>query len=70
MLEIRQAREADRESAMRVLWKAFEATTDFQEMLKEEWVERWNRPDDDNWAYVAVHNDEVVANLSFFTTKE
>jgi predicted acetyltransferase len=70
MVEIREARDADRVSAMRVLWKAFEATTDFQDMIKEDWVKRWNSPQEQDWAYVAVDNGKVVANLSFFATKQ
>ncbi|MFW9968311.1 MAG: enhanced intracellular survival protein Eis [Candidatus Thorarchaeota archaeon] len=70
MSEIREACEEDRESASRLLWKAFEATTSYEDAIKQGWMKRWNNPKDDNWAYVAVDNGKVVSNLSFFATNE
>ena len=70
MIEIREAREEDRESAIRLLWKAFEATTNYDDYLKQEWIERWNNPEKENYAYVAVDKGKVVSSLSFFTTSE
>ncbi len=70
MIEVREACEEDRESAVRVLWKAFEAATDYEDYLKQDWIKRWNNPEKENYAYVAVDNDKVVATLSFFTTSE
>lgn len=70
MIEIREARETDRESAIRVLWKAFEATSSFEDIMKEDWIKRWNNPEKEDWAYVAMDNGKVVANLSFFATQE
>lgn len=69
MIHIREAREEDRSSAARVLWKAFEAQRSLEEVEKEEWMGRWNRPEKDDWAYVAVDKDRVVANLCFFASK-
>ncbi len=68
MIEIREAREEDRESANRILWKAFEATTNYEDYLKQEWIKKWNNPETENYAYVAVDNGKVVSSLSFFTT--
>ena len=68
MIEVREAREEDRESAVRLMWKAFEATANLDEVMKQDWTNRWNRPEDGDWAYVAVENGRVVANLSFFKT--
>jgi predicted acetyltransferase len=70
MIEIREAREEERESALRVLWKAFESTTGYEEYLKLKWIKRWNRPEKENYAYVAVDEGKVVSSLSFFTTTE
>lgn len=70
MIEIREAREEDRESVVRVLWKAFESTTRYEDFLKQEWIKRWNNPEKENYAYVAVDGDKVVSSLSFFTTTE
>jgi len=70
MIEIREAREEDRDSAIRVLWKAFEVTTNYEDYLKQDWIKRWNTPEKENYAYVAVDNGNVVSSLSFFTTAE
>jgi len=66
MIQVREGREEDRPSLARVLWKAFEANRTFEDVEKEDWLARWNQPQDKNWAYVAVDGDKVVANLSFF----
>jgi predicted acetyltransferase len=68
MIQVREGRDEDRSSVARVLWKAFEATRTFEDVEKEEWLTRWNQPQDRDWAYVAVDDDKVVANLSFFIT--
>ncbi len=70
MIKVREAHEEDRKSAVRVMWKAFEAQRNLEEVEKEEWIERWNRPENEDWAYVAVDNDKVVANMCFFASKE
>jgi predicted acetyltransferase len=70
MIEIREAREEDRESVVRVLWKSFESTTPYEDFLKQEWIKRWNNPEKENYAYVAVDGGKVVSSLSFFTTAE
>ncbi len=70
MIQIREGREEDRPSVTKVMWKAFEATRSLEDVEKEDWVARWNQPQDRDWAYVAVDNDKVVANLSFFITRE
>jgi predicted acetyltransferase len=70
MIKIREACEDDRESAVRVLWKAFEATNTFEDVMKQDWIKRWNSPERKNFAYVAVEDKKVVANLSFFITDE
>ncbi|MCK5150958.1 MAG: GNAT family N-acetyltransferase [Candidatus Thorarchaeota archaeon] len=69
MPEIREAKEEDRESTIRVLWKAFDATQTLDHVLKEDWVKKWNRPEKDDWAYIAVDGKKVVANLSFFASE-
>ena len=48
MIEIREAREEDRESVVRVLWKSFESTTPYEDFLKQEWIKRWNNPEKEN----------------------
>ncbi|RDE15334.1 MAG: hypothetical protein C4K48_04635 [Candidatus Thorarchaeota archaeon] len=68
MVEIREAREEDRESVVRVLWRAFEATESIEDIQKRDWLKNWHQPQKSDWAYVAVDNDKVVSNLSFFVT--
>jgi predicted acetyltransferase len=70
MIEIREAKEEDRQSAIRVLWKAFESTETFDNVLKQEWVKAWHRPENKDWSYVATDNGDVVANLSMFVTDD
>jgi predicted acetyltransferase len=69
MFQVREATEDDREGALRVLWKAFEAYRDFEEMKKDDWTEYWNRPEDEDWAYVALQDGKVRACLSFFASE-
>jgi predicted acetyltransferase len=69
MFQVREATEDDREGALRVLWKAFEGFRDFDEMKKDDWTQYWNRPKDEDWAYVAVEDSQVRACLSFFASK-
>ncbi|MCK5240449.1 MAG: GNAT family N-acetyltransferase, partial [Candidatus Thorarchaeota archaeon] len=69
MPEIREAKEEDRESTIRVLWKAFDVIQTLDHVLKEDWVKKWNRPEKDDWAYIAVDGKKVVANLSFFASE-
>ncbi len=70
MIDVREAKEEDRQSAIRVLWKAFESTETYDNVLKQEWVQAWHRPENKDWSYVATDNDEVVANLSMFVTED
>ena len=66
MYEIREAREEDRDSAIRVLWKAFDVTKDIEELRKEEWAQGWHRPEKEDWSFVATYNGKVVALISYF----
>ncbi len=70
MIHFREGREEDRPSLARVLWKAFEAQKPLEVLEKESWLAKWNQPQDNDWAYVAVDGDKVVANLSFFASDE
>ncbi len=70
MIHFREGREEDRPSLARVLWKAFEAQKPLEVLEKESWLTKWNQPQDNDWAYVAVDGDKVVANLSFFASNE
>lgn len=45
MITIREAHEEDRESASKLLWKAFEATTSYEDAIKQGWMKRWNNPE-------------------------
>ncbi|TFH08023.1 MAG: GNAT family N-acetyltransferase [Candidatus Thorarchaeota archaeon] len=68
MIQIREGREEDRPSVARVLWKAFEAHSTFEDVEKSDWLAIWNQPQNKDWAYVAIDGDKVIANLSFFIT--
>ena len=68
MVEIREATEADRDSAIRLMWKAFEATENLESFKKQDWINFWNSHENEEWAYVAVDSGKVVANLCFFAS--
>jgi len=70
MIQVREGRDEDRPSVARVLWKAFEAHRTLEDVEKEDWLARWNQPQDKDWAYVAVDDNKVIANLSFFITSD
>ncbi len=65
MIQFREGREEDSPSLARVLWKAFEANRTLEDVEKESWLTKWNQPQDNDWAYVAVDGDKVVMLLGF-----
>jgi predicted acetyltransferase len=66
MYDIREAKDEDRESAIRLLWKAHSVTDNLDEVRKEHWAQGWHSPEKKDWSYVATEGNEVVANVSFF----
>lgn len=70
MIQVREGREEDRPTLTKVLWRAFEATRSLEDVEKEDWLKEWNRPQENDFAYVAVDDEKVVANLSFFVTND
>ncbi len=70
MIDVREAREEDRESAVRILWKAFESSERYEDVLKQSWIKNWHQPDKKDWAYVAVDDGRVVANLCVFVSED
>lgn len=66
MYEIREAKDNDRDSAIRLLWKAHEVTSNLEDVRKESWAQGWHSPEKRDWSYVALDSNEVVANVSFF----
>jgi len=70
MYEIREAKDEDRDSAIRLLWKAHEVTSNLEDVRKEEWAKGWHSPEKRDWSYIALDGTEVVANVSFFEDNE
>lgn len=66
MYEIRKGQEEDRDSVVELLTRVFKPIESFQEWWIDGWREFWNRPQFENWAFVATYKGRVVANLSFF----
>ena len=64
MYEIREAKDEDRDSAIRLLWKAHSVTSPLDEVRKESWAQGWHSPEKKDWSYVALDGKEVVANVS------
>jgi len=69
MYDIREARDKDRDSAIRLLWKAHSVTDPLDGVREEDWAKGWHRPEKRDWSFIAVYGDEVVANVSFFEDK-
>ncbi|MHA1965430.1 MAG: GNAT family N-acetyltransferase [Candidatus Thorarchaeota archaeon] len=70
MYKIREAKDEDRDSVIRLLWKAHDVTSDLEETRKEHWAKGWHSPKKKDWSYVALEVKEVVANVSFFEDRE
>ncbi|MFX1476317.1 MAG: enhanced intracellular survival protein Eis [Promethearchaeota archaeon] len=69
MIEVREAREEDRDSAIKVMWKSHEQTTPYRETREADWVKRWHTPENEDWGFVAVDGDRVVALVNFFASE-
>lgn len=69
MYRIVEGKDEDRDAFVKLAWKSFEPTANLSDLKKEHWVNYWNQPDEEDWAYVAKYNDQLVANLSFFKHK-
>lgn len=69
MYEIREAKDEDRDSAIRLLWKAHSVTDELEEIRKKDWTKGWHSPKKKDWSFVAMDGNEVVANVSFFEDK-
>ena len=68
MYEIREAIEEDREQTVEMLIKTFKAIDSFEDAWVESWEKYMNRPENEDWAFVATHDGQVVANLAFFAS--
>ncbi|MBD3408246.1 MAG: GNAT family N-acetyltransferase [Candidatus Lokiarchaeota archaeon] len=66
MYQIVEGKDEDRDDFVKLAWKSFEPTANLSELKKEHWVNYWNQPEKEDWAYVAKYNGQLVANLSFF----
>ncbi|MHA1949460.1 MAG: GNAT family N-acetyltransferase [Candidatus Thorarchaeota archaeon] len=69
MFEIREAQEEDREPVIELLTKEFKAIGVFEDDWVHSWRNYWNRPENDDWAYVATKNDTVVSTLAYFVKR-
>jgi len=66
MITIREAREEDRKQSIQLLVKTFGDMGILQDSWIESWEKYMNRPENNDWNYVATVDDRVVANLAFF----
>jgi len=66
MYEIREAREEDREQTVEMLVNVFKGISGFEEVWVESWKNYMNKPENEDWNYIATLNGSVVANLAFF----
>ena len=66
---VREAREEDRPAVVELLIRTFKSIDVFEEAWAYSWENYWNKPENEDWAFIATHNDEVVANLAFFANE-
>ena len=59
---VREADVADRKDFARLYWKVFEPHLKFEEVLKKDLVNEWNRNDLNEWAYVAEMDGMIRSN--------
>ncbi len=45
--------------------KPLSSNRTLEDVEKESWLTKWNQPQDNDWAYVAVDGDKVVMLLGF-----
>jgi predicted acetyltransferase len=70
MYKISEGRPEYKDDVIRMFWKAFEPTANLDELREEDWTDYWNNQENDDFAYVALHHDKAVANVSFFASTE
>jgi len=66
MYTIREAMETDREQSIQLLVKTFGDIGVLEDSWIHSWEEYMNRPENNDWNFVAILDNEVVANLAFF----
>lgn len=69
MYRIREAKEEDRDQSVQLLVKTFGDMGILEESWTHSWKEYMNRPEQQDWNFVATLDDKVVANLAFFGNK-
>ena len=69
MYVVREAKEEDRVSVVELLFRNLKSLDSFEESWVSSWENYWNKPENEDWAFVATYNDEVVANLAFFANE-
>ncbi len=66
MYNIREAHEEDREQTVEMLINVFKDIDGFEDAWVESWQNYMNKPENEDWNYVATLDGKVVANLAFF----
>ena len=69
MYTIREAREEDREQSIQLLVKTFSDMGILEDSWEHSWKEYMNKPENQDWNFVATLDEKVVANLAFFGNK-
>ncbi len=68
-LEVREAREEDREQSIQLLVKTFGDMGILEDSWVNSWREYMNRPENHDWNFVATLEDKVIANLAYFENR-
>ena len=67
---VREAVITDKEDFARLYWKVFEPHLEFEEVLKKDLVNEWNRNELNEWAYVAEMDGMIRSNVCFFVSQD
>ncbi|MGY5873077.1 MAG: GNAT family N-acetyltransferase [Candidatus Thorarchaeota archaeon] len=69
MYNIREAREEDREQSIQLLVKTFGDMGILEDSWINSWKEYMNKPENNDWNFVATLDEKIVGNLAFFGNK-
>ena len=58
MYVVREAKEEDRVSVVELLVRNLKSLDSFEESWVSSWENYWNKPENEDWAFVATYNDE------------
>ncbi|MHA1907976.1 MAG: GNAT family N-acetyltransferase [Candidatus Thorarchaeota archaeon] len=67
---VREADISEKEGFARLFWKVFEPELPFEDVLKKDLVDDWNRNDLQEWAYIAEMDGMIRSNVCFSVSED